>query len=64
VSSTVYRFVNVLSVAVISWITAAFSFGVMNVNWQDLTIQATLYSEIERLSSEFNSQDCSNIIYG
>jgi hypothetical protein len=42
----------------------AFSFGVMEVNWQDLTIQATLYSEIERLSSKFSSQHCSNIIYG
>jgi hypothetical protein len=42
----------------------ACSFGVMRANWQDLTIQATIYSEIERLSSSFSSQHCSNIIYG
>jgi hypothetical protein len=64
ISNIIYRFVNVLSVAVISWIMLAFSFGVMKVNWKDLTIQTTLFSEIERLSSKFNSQDSSNIIYG
>jgi hypothetical protein len=42
----------------------AFSFGVMGLNWQDLTIKGTLYSEIAGLSSMFNSQGCSNIIYG
>jgi hypothetical protein len=42
----------------------AFSFGVMKANWQDLSVQATLYSEIERLSSMFSSQHCSNIILG
>jgi hypothetical protein len=64
ISNIIYRYVNVLAVSDISYAMFAYSFGLMEVNWQDLTIKATLYSEIERLSSEFNSQSCSNIIYG
>jgi hypothetical protein len=64
ISNIIYRYVNVLSVDDISLIMFAFSCGVMEVNWQDLTIKPTLYSEMERLSSGFSSQECSNIIYG
>jgi hypothetical protein len=64
VSNIIYGYVSVLRVNDIRSTVFAFSFGVMKVNWRDLTIRATLYSEIERLSSEFNSQDCSNIILG
>jgi hypothetical protein len=64
ISNIIYRFVNVLSVIGTSYIMFPFSFGMMRVNWQDLTIKATLYSEIERLSPGFHSLEYSNIICG